>query len=239
MCYTVRCKEIDMKYFIYGVNCLLAFLFSIILFTGIIPKQSKTIVTEVAIKQLQSGILKNIRDTIVEEVSTSSPMQVGDVSAERDDSLVSTEDQKDIENSISSDAVEDGSSVPSAEESVSAVSDVLETQIGKMSGYGPDCIGCSGYLASGKYVGDGTIFYSDPTYGNVRILAGDSQYPFGTIVRVKNSRLSEFLGIVLDRGGAIGHGKTFLFDLIYASEALAYQDEVSYNVTFEILRYGY
>ena len=29
------------------------------------------------------------------------------------------------------------------------VSDVLETQVGSMSGYGPDCKGCSGYLANG------------------------------------------------------------------------------------------
>lgn len=118
--------------------------------------------------------------------------------------------------------------------------DVLETQVGKMSGYGPDCRGCSGYLASGSYVGDGTIYYSDAVYGQVRILAGDAAYPFGTIVRIKDSRVSsEFIGIVLDRGGAIGFGKKFLFDLLYPSEQLALKDEVSYNTTFEILRFGY
>ena len=119
------------------------------------------------------------------------------------------------------------------------VSDVLETQVGSMSGYGPDCKGCSGYLANGLYVGDGTIYYSDAKYGSVRILAGDRSYPEGTIVRVKNSKLSEFIGIVLDRGGSIGFGKAHLFDLLYPSQVLAAKDEVSYNVTFEILRYGY
>ncbi len=119
------------------------------------------------------------------------------------------------------------------------VNDVLETQIGSLSGYGPDCAGCSGYLASGRYVGNGNITYYDSQYGNVRILSGDSSYPFGTIVRVKNSKFSEFIGIVLDRGGAVGFGKSHLFDLLFATSDEARTNAVSYNTTFEILRYGY
>lgn len=119
------------------------------------------------------------------------------------------------------------------------VSDVLEKQVGSLSGYGPDCKGCSGYLASGRYVGDGNIYYSDSTYGTVRILSGDKTYPFGTIVRVKSSSWGTFLAIVLDRGGGVGFGKTHLFDLLYASNSLAYDCGVSYNTVFEILRYGY
>lgn len=119
------------------------------------------------------------------------------------------------------------------------ISDVLETQVGSLSGYGPDCVGCSGFLASGIDVRNGNIYYSDSTYGNVRILAGDRSYPYGTIVRVKGSRLSEFIGIVLDRGGAVGFGKSHLFDLLYRLSAEALKNEVSYNTTFEILRYGY
>lgn len=119
------------------------------------------------------------------------------------------------------------------------VSDVLEKQVGSLSGYGPDCKGCSGYLASGRYVGDGNIYYSDSTYGTVRILSGDKTYPFGTIVRVKSSSWGTFLAIVLDRGSGVGFGKTHLFDLLYASNSLAYDYGVSYNTVFEILRYGY
>ena len=119
------------------------------------------------------------------------------------------------------------------------ISDVLETQVGSLSGYGPDCVGCSGFLASGIDVRNGNIYYSDSTYGNVRILAGDRSYPYGTIVRVNGSRLSEFIGIVLDRGGTVGFGKSHLFDLLYKSSAEALKNEVSYNTTFEILRYGY
>lgn len=117
---------------------------------------------------------------------------------------------------------------------------ILEIQIGKMSGYGPDCYGCSGYLASGGYVGDGKIYYDDPTYGMIRIVAADPKYKFGTIVRISNSNLSdEFLAIVLDRGGAIGLDKKCMFDLLYSSEEEANIDGISDDVVFEIIRFGY
>ena len=115
----------------------------------------------------------------------------------------------------------------------------LDTQVGAMSAYGPDCVGCSGYLSNGRYVGDGNIFYEDPTYGNVRIVAGDRQYPIGSIVKVSGSNLGDFNAIVLDRGGGIGFGNRFLFDLLFASESEAGQFGTSYNVTFDLLRSGY
>lgn len=117
------------------------------------------------------------------------------------------------------------------------LNEAIEVQYGKLSRYGPDCYGCSGYVAYGKYVGDGTIYYYDNYYGNVRILAGDKSYPFGTIVRVSFGDES-FLGIVLDRGGAIGFNRTALFDLLYPSEYLANIDGVNYNTKFEVLRIG-
>lgn len=117
---------------------------------------------------------------------------------------------------------------------------VLETVYGSMSGYGPDCYGCtSNRTASGYYVGEGNIYYNDSTFGTVRVVAGDRKYPFGTIIRISNSSISNepILAIVLDRGGAIGMGKKFMFDLLYASEADC--QGVSYNTTFEVLRLGY
>lgn len=116
--------------------------------------------------------------------------------------------------------------------------DSSEVQYGKLSRYGPDCYLCSGYLAYGIYVGNGNIYYNDVYYGRVRILAGDKLYPFGTIVKISYDDVS-FLGIVLDRGGAIGFNKVALFDLLYSSESLANIDGVNYNVKFEILRYGF
>ena len=118
------------------------------------------------------------------------------------------------------------------------VDDVLEIQLGKLSRYGPDCYLCTGYLAYGLYVGSGTIYYNDNYYGNVRILAGDKSYPFGTIVRVSYD-MESFLGIVLDRGGSIGFNGKALFDLLYLNEYLANKDGINYNTKFELLRYGF
>lgn len=115
----------------------------------------------------------------------------------------------------------------------------LDTQVGTMSAYGPDCAGCSGGLACGFNARGGNIIYNDPTYGNVRIVAGDKSYPCGSIVKVSGSKLGDFNAIVLDRGGGIGFGRRFLFDLLFASEGEAAQFGTSYNVTFNLLRSGY
>lgn len=119
------------------------------------------------------------------------------------------------------------------------VSDVLERQVGKMSAYGPDCAGCSGRVGGGQNVLNGNIYHEDATYGKVRIVAGDRKYPYGTIVRIVNSKAGTFNAIVLDRGGDIGLGRRFTFDLLFPSEAEASKFGTSNNCTFEILRYGY
>lgn len=121
--------------------------------------------------------------------------------------------------------------------------EVLETYVGKMTAYGPDCYGCtSGKTASGQYVMDGNIYYNDPTFGNIRIVAADKTIPFGSIIRISGlSIFSEpILAIVLDRGGMIGfaEGKHSYFDLLYKSE----KDAASFGrptATFELLRRGY
>lgn len=116
--------------------------------------------------------------------------------------------------------------------------EILEEQTGSLSMYGPDCIGCSGYLASGYNASGGNYYYHDNTYGDIRIVAGDKSYPLGTIVRIKLPT-EEFNAIVLDRGQGIGFGKRFLFDLLCESEQTANTIGTYYNVRFEILRRGY
>lgn len=108
----------------------------------------------------------------------------------------------------------------------------------KMSGYGTDI---GNYTASGYQISVGNITYNDNQYGEVRILAGDRNYPFGTIVRISNSNEGTVLGIVLDRGPDIGRaaGKKFAFDLLYTTSREARLKGVSYNANFEILRLGY
>lgn len=218
-----------MKYFIYFMNVLLVILIPIVfVVTPVEKKTSKVMSVDTAIKQLPSEVL-NIDD---EQLNCENDSIVDEDKSEEDIVQVSNKIISDVSDKrISSDT--DNQSIEDIKK------DVLETNVGKMSGYGPDCKGCSGYLASGKYVGDGSVYYDDSTYGKVRILAGDSIYKFGTIIRVSNSNVGSFLGIVLDRGGSIGFGKTYLFDLLYTSESEAMADEVSYNVVFEVLRYGY
>lgn len=218
-----------MKYFIYFMDILLVILIPIVFVVTPVEKEtSKVMSVDAAIRQLPSEVL-NIED---EQLNYEDDSTVDEDKDEEDIVEVSTKIISDVSDKrISSDT--DDSSVEDIKK------DVLETNVGKMSGYGPDCKGCSGYLASGKYVGDGSVYYDDSTYGKVRILAGDSIYKFGTIIRVSNSNVGSFLGIVLDRGGSIGFGKKYLFDLLYTSESEAMADEVSYNVVFEVLRYGY
>ncbi len=118
----------------------------------------------------------------------------------------------------------------------------IETLIGKIAGYGSDCYGCNMYTASGKYIGEGNIYYDDATYGKVRIVAGDYLYPFGTIVRISNIDFfhdEPFYAIVLDRGGNIGKNKIYLFDLLFATEKEALQMGTEVNIKFEIMRLGY
>ena len=132
--------------------------------------------------------------------------------------------------------------VPKQEEPVAKkveekpVSDVIKSYTGTLTGYGPDCRGCSGNTASGYYVGN-TITYNDATYGNVRIVAADRSIPFYSIVRISNiPGMDTITAIVLDTGGAVGFGKATLFDLLFASEASAMNK--TYNVKFDILRWG-
>ncbi len=120
---------------------------------------------------------------------------------------------------------------------------VIETLTGTITAFTPYCSdGCHGYVASGKYVGDGNIHYYDKTYGEVYIVAGDPGYPLGTIVRLKNVDYfggRDIYAIVLDRGGAIGKGRRALFDLLFALESNANNFGVRRGVTCEILRLGY
>ena len=119
----------------------------------------------------------------------------------------------------------------------------LATYTGRITAYGPDCYGCtSGRTASGQYVLEGNIYYNDPTFGNIRIVAADKSIPFGSIIRIIGLSISEdpILAIVLDRGGMIGfaEGKHSYFDLLYKSEA----DASTFGrptATFELLRSGY
>lgn len=114
---------------------------------------------------------------------------------------------------------------------------VLNTYVGNISHYGADCIGCSGRTASGYDISN-RLYYQDSTYGTVRIVAGDKSLPFGTIIRFVTSEIPT-LAIVLDRGGAIGFNKKYMFDLLCESEKESYQYGTITEANIEILRYGF
>ena len=123
---------------------------------------------------------------------------------------------------------------------------------GKLTGYGPDCPGCSkvGNVAcrtktgtNHSLINDG-LYYSDDIYGSVRILAADnSAFPCGTIVKVNNGTLKEFFGIVLDSGSAMR--KAWKEGVVWMDLAFTTQKEArtggatSSNTKFEVQRWGW
>lgn len=109
---------------------------------------------------------------------------------------------------------------------------------GTMTGYGPDCEGCTGivYCPPRNNVTNGNIYFYDNDYGNVRIVAADHGIPCGTMVKVSGGKLSEpMMAIVLDRGGVI---KGTLMDLLMTSERDS-NPVGRQNVTYEIIRWGW
>lgn len=115
---------------------------------------------------------------------------------------------------------------------------VLDTVIGNLTGYGPDCYGCTtGKTSTGHNLYE-SIYYNDSEYGSLRILAADYSFPDYSVFRVTIPGKESFLAIVLDRGGNVGYGKGTLFDLAYATESDPNILGLTYNVTFELLRSG-
>ena len=123
---------------------------------------------------------------------------------------------------------------------------------GTLTGYGPDCDGCSivGNVScltkEGKrhsIITDG-LYYTDDTYGKLRILAADNgAFPCGTVVKIDNGNLSEFVGIVLDTGitmrRAWKNGVVWM-DVAYNSEAETVHSGItSKNTKFSVQRWGW
>ena len=101
-------------------------------------------------------------------------------------------------------------------------SGVSATYTGLVTAYGPDCYGCYGSMtAMGDYVGEGNIYYNHPTYGTIRIVAGDKRI-LNKVVRITGLNISSepVIAIVRDTGGDIGFDKPkgIILDLLYTSE---------------------
>lgn len=124
---------------------------------------------------------------------------------------------------------------------------------GRLTGYGPDCPGCSSVGNVACRTKEGTnhsltydgLYYVDESYGSIRILAADhTAFPCGTIVKVDNGILDEFYGIVLDTGIAMrnawrNEGMVWM-DLAYSSQKEALTAGVtSSNTKFSVQRWGW
>lgn len=123
--------------------------------------------------------------------------------------------------------------------------------VGKITGYGPDCPGCSstGTVAchtpnrgTHSLITDG-IYYQDKEYGKIRILAAANSFPCGTIIEVDNGKIDAFYGIVLDRGGTMNaawkKGNVWI-DLAYLSSADVRKENITANnIKFSVQRWGF
>lgn len=124
--------------------------------------------------------------------------------------------------------------------------------VGHLTGYGPDCPGCSkvGNVSCKTREGskhsliyDG-ITYIDSIYGEVRILAAETKvFPCGTIIKVDNGVMDEFYGVVLDTGytmrKAWSEGVVWI-DLAYSSQSeKEIKKATSSNTKFNVQRWGW
>lgn len=120
----------------------------------------------------------------------------------------------------------------------------IDSFVGALTGYGPDCVGCGGRVSCNSLDGirqdvrNGNIYYNDAEYGKINIVAADASIPCGTIIEIKNFIFSTepIKAIVLDRGGVIKGKK---IDLLYSSEKETEPIGYQRNVTFDILRWNW
>ena len=124
--------------------------------------------------------------------------------------------------------------------------------VGKMTGYGADCIGCSGVGALACRAADGSRhtlsengeYYNDATYGTVRIVAAAlDQFPCGTIVKVDHPALGSFYAVVMDTGGSMrnawANGLVWM-DLAFKTESDPdIYATTSSNTTYSVQRWGW
>jgi len=121
---------------------------------------------------------------------------------------------------------------------------------GTLTGYGPDCEGCSlvGNVSCRTKEGKTHslithgLYYEDETYGSVRILAADhSGFPCGTIVNVSNNTIGSFTGIVLDTG--ITMRRAWRNGIVWMDVAFEAESQTAWvtnhNTKFSVQRWGW
>lgn len=74
-------------------------------------------------------------------------------------------------------------------------------------------------MQGGGITATGFNLYSGQLYQGYRVMAASSAYPFYTLLKVTYSDGTSFVGVVLDRGGAIQGN---LFDIAVSDASTAY-----------------
>ena len=127
----------------------------------------------------------------------------------------------------------------------------ISISYGSTTGYGANCVGCSGNVACSTEYGthnlirDG-VYYNDSKYGKVRIVAADnSKFSCGTIIEVDNGIMDPFMAIVMDTGGAMRDAWSsgnILIDIAFSyenSDGINNATNRSGNVKFKVYRNGW
>lgn len=229
-------KKIVSTTIIVGMQLLVGGLFLVTLFSDNSENNKVVIVENNNLSKMVDTVSGVYMGNVVKSVDT----QDIDVKDNEENQVKEDNNEEKSDEISSTNKEEDKTLVVEEDNSQSNVSspdyNVIETYTGSLTGYGPDCRGCSGKTASGYDVSN-TITYNDEEYGEIRILAADKSIQMYSIVRVSNvPSMEPFIAIVLDTGGNVGFGKGTLFDLLFSKESEA-MHKVN-NVTFEILRKG-
>lgn len=109
--------------------------------------------------------------------------------------------------------------------------------VGKLVHYGPDCPECGGRLGcNGQDARNGNIYYNDPEFGTVRIVAMSTTIPCGSMIKINVDAYDPegMYAIVLDRGVSGS-----MVDLLKESGKSKSPVRTVDGVTFDIVRYGY
>lgn len=229
-------KKIVSTTIIVGMQLLVGGLFLVTLFSDNSENNKVVIVENNNLSKMVDTVSGVYMGNVVKSVDT----QDIDVKDNEENQVKEDNNEEKSDEISSTNKEEDKTLVVEEDNSQSNVSspdyNVIETYTGSLTGYGPDCRGCSGKTASGYDVRN-TITYNDEEYGEIRILAADKSIQMYSVVRVSNvPGMEPFIAIVLDTGGNVGFGKGTLFDLLFSKESEA-MHKVN-NVTFEILRKG-
>ena len=236
-------KKIAAKIITISSQLLVASVFLLLLFSGENTNNRSVVVDNNNFNKMADKTLflfKSLDETKKEEDSN---VIVELTSADEKEEV--SEKVKDGDNNLEVNKEEVKEETPKKEESNSTplvpdFSDrvAIETFTGNLTGYGPDCVGCSGKTSTG-YDLTQNVYYEDCEFGSVRIVAADKYFPFYSIIRISGvPGMDSFLAIVLDRGGNVGFNKGTLFDLAFSTEKDPNILSLTRNVKFEVLRSG-